>query len=137
MKIEILTTNGIKGAYKELDIQATRTYKSSDEPHFEVWEIEKQDLYKLENAAEWPRGWGNWTYSKGSRMGTACDFFTINNEFLIGWRTESGDDTYDKLTEYLRDGLGAKLHEDVCSMAVDLARVNGKTMAELFKIYEG
>ena len=69
MKIEILATNGIKSAFKELGISAARAYKATEEPHFEVWEVEKSDLAKLENATEWPKGWGWYAYSKGSNLG--------------------------------------------------------------------
>ena len=137
MKIEILTTTGIKGAFKELGIAATRYYKGENEPRFEVWEIEKSDLVKLEEAEEWPKGWGWFGYSKGSRLGTACNFLTVNGKFLIGWFTASGEESYDKLTDYLYDGLGAKDNDDVCSMAVELAKVNGLTLTDLFKIFEG
>ena len=137
MKIEILTSNGIKSAFKELDIKASRTYKNTEEPHYEVWEIEKSDLLKLEEAAEWPKGWGWFAFGGGSRRGTACGFLTVNNNFLIGWDTESGNDKYDKLTDYLHDGLGIKSNDNVCATVSDLARVNGMTIAELFKKYEG
>lgn len=137
MKIEILTTNGIKSAFKELNIAASRKYRKETEPRFEVWEIEKSDLVKLEEAEEWPKGWGWFGYSKGSRLGTACNFLTVNGEFMIGWFAASGEDTYDKLTDYLYDGLGAKDNDDVCAMAVELAKANGLTMEELFKTFQG
>lgn len=137
MKIELLATPGIKGAFKELKIQATRTYKSTNAPHFEVWEIEKNDLFFLEETLEWHNGWGHWAYSKGSNMGSAYNFLTVNNEFLIGWETQSGADTYDALSDYLYDGMGVHSHEEVCSMAVGLARANGKNLAQLFATYQG
>ena len=100
MKIEILATNGIKSAFKEFNIAATRTYRDAEKSHFEVWEIEKSDLAKLENATEWHKGWGWYSYSKGSNLGSACDFFTVNGQFMIGWSTADSKDTYDTLNNY-------------------------------------
>lgn len=137
MKIEILTTNGIKSAFRELNIKAARTYKSTETPHFEVWEIEKFDLHKLEEVNKWPKGWGLWAYGKGSGYGTACDFFTINGQFLIGWGSNTGNNTYDKLSDYLCSGLGKSSFEEICALASDLARTNGLSLAKLFKTYEG
>ena len=41
------------------------------------------------------------------------------------------------LTTYMCDELGASTEKNVCALAVDLARANGMTMAQLFKTYEG
>jgi hypothetical protein len=45
--------------------------------------------------------------------------------------------TYDNLTTYMCDELGASQPRNVCALAVDLARANGMTMAKLFETYEG
>lgn len=137
MKIEILTTNGIKSAFKELEISATRTYKDANESHLEVWEIEKPDLLKLEEAVEWPKGWGWYAHSKGCNRGSACNFFTVNGQFMIGWGTDDNKDTYDTLNDYLRDGLGLYNKDDICSTIVGLMRVNGMNMAKLLKTFQG
>ena len=137
MKIEILATNGIKSAFKELGISAARAYKATEEPHFEVWEIEKSDLAKLENATEWPKGWGWYAYSKGCNLGSACDFFTVNGQFMIGWSTSGKNDTYNTLIDYLHDGLKIFDRNDVCAAIVGLMRANGMTMAKLLKTYQG
>ena len=44
---------------------------------------------------------------------------------------------YKNLTTYMCDELGASTEKNVCALAVDLARANGMTMAQLFKTYEG
>ena len=165
--IEILGGNGLRNAFKELGINATRTYRGIDNTHYEVWELSKDDFKKIEYTSEWNDNWGWWRYAKGSNMGTPCSFFTINGRELIAWdgptRDNLRDDwdnesneekkayhysfreyeeirmphVYDTLTEYMGNELGASTEKNICALAVDLARANGLTMAQLFKIYEG
>lgn len=167
MKIEILAGNGIHKAFKELNIEAKRTYKGANEPHYEVWEIEKKDLRILEETFDWPSDWGWWRFAKGSNMGSAYDFFEVNGNELIAWAGTRRDGLmdnwndeseyekeayhysfreyaesvmphkYDTLLEYCCDEIGASTETNVCALAVDLARYNGMSMAKLFKTYEG
>ena len=167
MKIEILAGNGINKAFKELEIEATRTYKGANEPNYEVWEIEKKDLTRLEEAAEWKPHWGWWRFAKGSNMGSAYDIFEVNGHELIAWggarrdslMDEWCDETneekaayhysfkeyeefnmphkYDTMLNYFCDELCASTETNVCALAVDLARYNGMSMAQLFKTFEG
>jgi hypothetical protein len=137
MKIELLTNNGIKGAFRELNIQATRLYKGTDEFNYSVWEIEKSDFDKLKNTTDWNKGWGWFGQGGSSRRGTACGFLTINNEFLIGWDTDSGQDTYDKLSDYLKDGLGSISNDNVCATLHDLCKANGLSLSALLKKFQG
>lgn len=167
MKIEILTNNKIKYAFQELGIKGTRTYKGSKEPFYEVWEIEKSDLTTLEEYVGWPDKWGWWRYAKGSNMGTACSFFAVNDFELIAWDGEKRDGLrdewdemsieerasyhysfreyekermphkYDSLLEYLSGELETTSPRNICPLAIDLARTNGLSMAELFQMYEG
>ena len=132
---EILAGNGVKRAFKELEIEARRLYKGTQEPYYEVWELSRHDLGTIEYTV-WQNGWGWFSNSKGSRLGTACSFFTVNKQFLIGWDTGKKKETYDKLSDYLAD-LGLNSHDDICAAANDLARYNGKSLADLFKTYEG
>ena len=164
--VEILCGGNIKKAFKELGINATKTYLGKEEPHYQVWEINKNDLHILENSI-WQDNWGYWRYAKGSNMGTPYSFFTVNNEELIAWdgykRDRLRDDwdaesdeekasyqysfkeyeevnyphVYENLRTYMCDELGASTEKNVCALAVDLARANGMTMAKLFEIYEG
>lgn len=167
MRVEILTNNKIKNAFQELGIKATRTYRGSKEPFYEVWEIEKGDLTTLEEYVGWSDKWGWWRYAKGSNMGTACSFFAINDFELIAWDGEKRDNLrdewddmsmeekeayhysfreyekdrmphkYDTLLEYLSKELDTSSPRNICPLAVDLARTNGLSMAELFQMYEG
>ena len=44
---------------------------------------------------------------------------------------------YKDLLEYFCEELGASTEKNVCALAVDLAKYNGLTLSELFKIYGG
>lgn len=85
---EILGGGALYKAFRELGIEATRTYKGSDKPYYQVWELSKDDLRKLEYHEEWKDEWGWWRYAKGSNMGTPFDFFTINGKELIAWENQ-------------------------------------------------
>lgn len=165
--MELLGGSGLHKAFKELGIKATRTYKGSKKPHYEVWEVSKDDLRKLDSVVDWKDEWGWWRYAKGSNMGTPFDFFTVNGKELIAWSGYKREDliseweemsfeetakynhsikkyeeevypyVYKSLLTYMCDEVGASLERNVCALAVDLARANGMTMAKLFETYEG
>jgi hypothetical protein len=140
--------------------------KKKYDPHYEVYEISQNDMKRLDEVFELPDGsW--WRWCKGSNMGTPFDFFYIGDKELIAWDgpkreklrdlwdKESNDEKaayhysfreytelnmphkYDTLTEYMCEELGASTEKNVCALAVDLARANGLSMAQLFQIYEG
>jgi hypothetical protein len=134
---EIFGGNGLLRAFNALNIEAKRTYKSSHEPYYEVWELNKKDIKTLEETMEWLDEWGWWRSAKGSNMGTPVDFFTVNGQFMIGWETEDGNDTYDSLIDYFHNGLGVGMESNICALAVDLGRANGMTMSRLFQTFEG
>ena len=164
---EIFGGNGLHRAFKALNINAKRTYKSAHEPYYEVWELDHKSLKALEELEEWNDNWGWWRHAKGSNMGTACSFFTVNGKELIAWdglrreelyndwTNESDEEkaachysfkeyeetfmphTYDTLLEYMRNELGASMETNICALAVDLARANGMSMSRLFEAYEG
>ena len=164
MKIEILASGGIKNAFKELGIEATRTYKGTDKPYYQIWELEKSDMHKMDEMTEWPEHYGWWRYAKGSNMGTAYSIFTINGNELIAWDGPSREDLrddwkdepdsekasfhysykefwkphkYDCLTDSLSEELGCSQPGNVCALVMDLARYNGMSMSELFSKFEG
>lgn len=165
---EILGGGALHKAFREFGIEATRTYKGKEKPHYQVWELSKDDLKKLEYADEWKDEWGWYRYAKGSNMGTPFDFFAVNGKELIAWENqykredlrydwedESDDEKaayhysfkeyvaahchneYKTLLEYISDELHASNDTNICALAVDLARANGMSMAQLFKTYEG
>lgn len=134
---EILAWGGIQNAFNDLGIEASMTYQSNHEPYYEVWDINKKDIRTLENVSEWDDEWGSWLYSARSNMGVPYSFFTVRGEFMIGWDTIDGRDTYESLMDYFYNGLGVGLDEYICMYAVDLAKANGKTMSGVFETYEG
>lgn len=133
---EILA-GGLAIALHELGVDARQTYKMDHEPYYEIWDINKKNLRALEEAEEWEDTWGWWRYAKGSNLGTPASFFTVNGQFMIGWETVDGNDTYDTLMDYFHKGLSVDMESNIIALAVDLARVNGKTVAQLFQTYEG
>lgn len=167
MAVEILGGGGLHKAFKELGIKAARTYKRSEKPHYEVWELSKEDLKTLEYTYEWPDEWGWWRFAKGSNMGTPFDLFQVNGKELIAWGGARREDLildwaaepneekaaynysfkeyektlcpyeYETLLTYIAEELGASVERNICALAVDLARANGLSMAKLFEIYEG
>lgn len=133
---EILAS-GLAIALHELGVDARQTYKMDHEPYYEIWDINKKNLKVLEEAEEWPETYGWWRFAKGSNLGTPANFFTVNGQFMIGWETLDGNDTYDSLMDYFHKGLSVGMESNIIALAVDLARANGKTVAQLFKTYEG
>lgn len=131
MKIELLTKGNIKKLLAEEEIPFNITYTGET---YSVVEIEKSDLIKLmESIHEEFNGW--YCYSKGARVGSACDFFRINGHDLIGWSESSKD--YHTLLDYLTEELGLTDDEDICDYAVSLAKANGISLSKLFKTCEG
>ena len=102
---EIFGGGGLENAFEALGIDAKMTYKGSREPYYEVWELSKKDLRALEEVEEWDENWGFFRFSKGSNMGSAAEFLNINGQFMIGWETPDGKDTYDSLMDYFYNGL--------------------------------
>lgn len=134
---EIFGGGGLENAFEALNIEAKRTYRSSHEPYYEIWELNKKDLRMLEEVMEWDDSWGWWRSAKGSNMGTAADFFTVNGQFMIGWETLDGNDTYDSLIDYFHKGLSVGMESNICALAIDLARANGLSLGRLFQTYNG
>lgn len=131
MKVEILSKGNIKKLLTEEEIPFNMTYTGET---YNVVEIEKSDLMKLmESIHEEFNGW--YCYSKGARVGSACDFFRVNGHDLIGWSESSKD--YHTLLDYLTKELRLTDDEDICDYAVSLAKVNGMNLSKLFKTYEG
>ena len=133
MKIEILSKGNIKKLLAEEKMSFNITYTGKT---YSVVEIEKPDLMKLMESTHENSEFNGWyCYSKGARVGSACDFFRVNGHDLIGW-SESGKD-YHTLLDYLTEELGLTDDEDICDYAVSLAKVNGMNLSKLFKTYEG
>lgn len=133
MKIEILSKGNIKKLLTEEKIPFNITYTGET---YSVVEIEKSDLMNLMESMHENSEFNGWyCYSKGARVGSACDFFRINGHDLIGWSESSKD--YHTLLDYLTEELGLTDDEDICDYAVSLAKANGMSLSKLFKACEG
>lgn len=129
MKVEVLATGNIEKVLKDNNINFKKTY-SGDK--YKVIEVDKKDAKYLSNSILE----GAWCKFSNGAGGSACDIFTVNGQMLIGWRN-GHNDSYDTLSDYMKDELGVTDDNDVCDYAAGLARANGMTMSKLFRSYEG
>ena len=129
MKVEVLTTGNIEKVLKDNNINFKKTY-SGDK--YKVIEVDKKDAKYLSNSILE----GAWCKFSNGAGGSACDIFTVNGQMLIGW-SNGHNDSYDTLSDYMKDELGVTDDNDVCDYAAGLARTNGMTMSKLFRFYEG
>lgn len=129
MKVEVLTLGNIEKALKDSNIPFKKTY-SGDK--YKVIEVDKKDAKVLSNSVL-EDAWCKFSNGAG---GSACDIFTVNGQMLIGW-SNGHNDSYDTLSDYMKDELGVTDDNDVCDYAAGLARANGMTMSKLFRFYEG
>ena len=134
---EILGGNGLHKAFKELGIKATRTYKGAEKPYYEVWELAKEDIKKLELTFDWKDEWGWFCHSNGEHRGTAYDFLTINGVGVIAWQENSKNDTFDCLTDYFKDCLGVADRNKIAAYSVYLAKTNGWSLSDMWRKLEG
>jgi len=138
--LEILAME-LDSAVTDIGVLAKKAYQGKE---YQVWELDKKEFEKLCRIPdeEWKDNWGMWRSAKGSNMRVPEDEYMINNHLILAWdgsaRTEVEDDeyyldrSYANLLEYFSNELGASQPRNVCALAIDLARANGITMAELF-----
>lgn len=116
---------------------------------------------------DWQDDYGWYRYATGSVMWDTDAIFTVNNHEMVAWKGGRRLDLYDCwckepeeekaafyhsfqeyermympykfdcLTEYLYTEMSVSSEKNVCALAVDLAKANGMTLAELFETYEG
>ena len=129
MKVEMLTTGNIEKILKDNNIAFNKTY-SGDK--YKVIEVDKKDAKQFSNSIME----GAWCKFSNGAGGSACDIFTVNGQMLIGW-SNGHNDSYDTLSDYMKDELGVTDDDDVCDYAAGLAKANGMTMSKLFRFYEG
>lgn len=134
---EILGSGALYKAFRELDIEATRVYKGKEKPHYQVWELSKDDAKRLECILEWKDEWGWFCHSNGEHRGTAYDFITINGVGVIAWQEGCENDTFNCLTDYFKDCLGVIDKNQICAYSVYLAKTNGWSLSQLWKKLEG
>lgn len=129
--------NGLHKAFKELNINATRTYKRTEKPRYEVWELSKEDVKRLEYSGEWQDDWGWFCYSNGEHRGTAYDFIHINGVGVIAWQEDCKKDTFDCLTDYFKECLGVVDGMQMAAYSVYLAKTNGWSLSDMWNKLEG
>lgn len=143
--MEILGNN-LKTFFDEVDLNEEKAKITYCNRRYEIWEV-SEDLFELmcsmkEEVFRTIAGneaW--WRSSSGCILGRPDAKYKVNGKYLIGWdssvyKSKRGK-KFDSLTEYLCECVGASTGRNVCACAVDLAKYNGMTMAELFKKYEG
>ena len=158
--IEILAGDGFACAIEELGLNAE---KKHDDGMYQVWCVDQSDFDRLcvVPDEDWKDDWGWWRYCEGCNLvGSMTYEFTVNGKPMIGFFNEgrysdfverqedkSAEDwehneeenfptVYKSLTEYLCEHIGASTEKNVCAIAVDLAKMNHMTMAELFDAYQ-
>lgn len=110
----------------------------SDELFNRMCDMSEEEFVELSGNEAW------WRSSEGSVLGIPDTKVYINGKEMLGWYKpwdEYEDDKIEiyacSLTDYLCDFIGASQPRNVCALAVDLAKYNKMTMAELFRKYEG
>lgn len=105
-------------------------WEVSDELHKKMCDMSEEEFVELAGEDAW------WRSCEGSVLGVPDTRFIVNNHYLIGWdRLHCERRKYTNLIEYLCDCVGASTGKNVCACAMDLAKYNDMTMAELFEKY--
>lgn len=110
---------------------------------YEVWEVSEELFNKICDMSEkefveiaGDDAW--WRQCESSVLGVPDTYFEVNGECLLGWDRWGCESTiYTNLSEYLCDCVGVSTGKNVCACAMDLAKYNNMTMAELFEKYGG
>lgn len=148
--MEILGNN-LKRFFDEIDLYEEKAKITYSNRRYEVWEVSEslfKDMcdMKEETFRDIAGDDAWWRSSSGCVLGRPDARAKVNGKFLICWDKdyylpdeyeEEPIKEFQSLTEYLCDCVGASMEKNVCACAVDFAKYNGMTMAELFAKYEG
>ena len=105
-------------------------WEVSDELHKKMCDMSEDEFVELAGEDQCCRS------IKKNILSVPDTRFIVNNHYLIGWdRLHCERRKYTNLTEYLCDCVGASTGKNVCACAMDLAKYNDMTMAELFEKY--
>lgn len=125
------------------EVSGKCTYKGN---RYEVWEVPdelfdfmcdmtEERFEELAGEDAW------WRSAEGSNIGSPDITVYINGYELLGWsgkywESKNENDEFEiyskSLSDYLCDVIGVSQPRNVCALAVDLAKYNNMTMAELF-----
>lgn len=112
---------------------------------YEVWEVSEQLFQRMYNISEeefvelaGEDAW--WKSSTGNILGVPDTEFDVKGNDLVAWdsliyESKKGN-KYENLSDYLCNCIGVSQPKNVCACAMDLAKYNNMTMAELFEKYE-
>ena len=129
-------------AFKELNVDANKTYQSTD--GFQVWEINYNYLDHLENS-EWKENYGWWRYGYCTLEGSETTAYMVNDKIMYGWLpSQSADEDikfftenkYASYTDWLSEvfELGTDVNKVI--FAKSLARENNMSLKEFISIYQ-
>lgn len=142
--IEILGNN-LKQFFDIIDNPPSNAEITYAGDRYEVWEVSDELFVKMcdmseEEFVEMAGEDAWWRSSEGSNLGYPDAEFEVNSENLTGWDSPIYSSKighrYENLSDYLCNCIGASLPRNVCACAMDLAKYNDMTMAELFEKYE-
>lgn len=142
--VEILGNN-LKQFFDTIDSPPNYAEIKYAGDRYEVWEVSDELHNKMcgmseEEFAELAGGDAWWRSSEGSVLGIPDTKFKVNGKNLMAWdspiyESKKGN-KYESLSDYLCNCVGVSQPKNVCACAIDLAKYNDMTMAELFKKYE-
>lgn len=145
---EILGGN-LKRFFDTIDKNCSNVEITYANNRYEVWKV-SDSLFKYmcdmseEEFVELAGDEAWWRSSDGSNLGTPYEKNIVNGHKLISWsrgyfdcEESRSSKKYESLSDYLCNCVGASQPRNVCALAMDLAKYNNMTMAELFRKYEG
>lgn len=133
--------------FRNADIGADCTYieKSAlkDGLQLEVWEMNREDFQRMcdipEDEFAKMSVWDSWWRSAdGCILGEPDSMIKINGHSVKAWMGKIAKrKKYPNLLTYFCDALGASQPRNICALAVDMAKYNKMSMAEIFKELQG
>lgn len=144
---EILVWGDITKEFERLGINPKCSWSGtgwSPDDDMYVYELTEAEFQTLINDPkpdeEWMKENCAWRHSKGSNMTDPIKRRTINGKYIKAWsdpeRDIYGVCPFDHLLRYFCDHVGISQPRNVTALAVDLAKINGLTMAQLFAKYQ-
>lgn len=133
--------------FEETDIDAVCTYIGKnvlkEGLQLEVWELDQEDFRKiddmpLEEIVKLLDLDYCWWSAGGCILGEPDSIIKINGHSVQAWMGKIAKrKKYPNLLTYFCDALGASQPQNICALAVDMAKYNKMSMAELFKELQG
>ena len=106
----------------------------SDELRNKMCNMSEEEFIELAGEDAW------WRSSTGSVLGVPDIEFDVNGNDLVAWDSPIDEskkgNRYESLSDYLCNCVGVSQPKNVCACAMDLAKYNDMTMAELVEKYE-